>query len=505
MSNHPKESILAPTEFWRILIVIVVLVCGFVTRLYDLTDPPLDYASARQLRSAMIARGKYYATLEDAPEWKRDIARKQQGIHGMIEPEVIENITVATYRVVGGEYVWIARIYSSLFWVLGGLALYSLTKGMVSNDGGVVALIYYLFVPFGLVASRTFQPDPLMTAMIVGAWAAFFHWDRTGTWKWAILAGLAAGAALYIKTTSIFFLLIGMAVIVLTRKKLSETLKDGQVWCIALLSAIPALAYNIYGLFITGELESQLKGRFFPQMWNDPDFYRQWKNALSSVSGHYLILLVGLFGLVLIKDKRHRLYLLGIWLGYVLYGLTLSYHISTHYYYTLPIIPHLSITLGAVAEWVFNWMRGKRLTWILRAGTVVILILGISGGYYILSKRDFRGDPPYYQKVASYVDPEDKIVVLSQDYGYRLSYFGWRYAIPWKGTEDLRFIELRDSEVDPFSKRFAEFATGYDFFIITRLKDFRRQTNLYDELNNHYPIMKEGGGYVIYNLRERQD
>jgi hypothetical protein len=296
-----------------------------------------------------------------------------------------------------------------------------------------------------------------------------------------------------------------MAVIVLSRQKLVDTIKDIQVWCIAALSAIPALAYNIYGLFITGELESQLKGRFFPQMWEDLDFYIQWKNAISSVSGHYLILLIGLLGLVFIKNNRHRLYLLGIWFGYVLYGFTLSYHISTHYYYTLPVIPLLSITLGAVAERVFDWIRGTRLTWIIRAGTVIVVILGISGGYYILSKNDFRNDPPYYQKVASFVDPEDKIVALSQDYGYRLSYYGWRYAIPWKGTEDLRFIELRDSEVDPFSKRFAEFATGYDFFIITRLKDFRRQTNLFEELNNHYPIIKEGGGYVIFNLRERQE
>ena len=423
----------------------------------------------------------------------------------MIEPEVIENITVATYRVAGGEYVWIARIYSSLFWVLGGIALYSLTRGMVSSDGGIVALIYYLFVPFGLVASRTFQPDPMMTAMIIGAWAAFFHWDRTSSWKWAILAGLASGAALYIKTTSIFFLLIGMGVIVLSRRKFSQTLKDGQVWCIAAMSAIPALAYNIYGLFITGELESQLKGRFFPQMWSDPKFYLQWKNALSSVSGHYLITLLGLLGLAFIKNRRYRFYLIGIWIGYLLYGFTLSYHISTHYYYTLPVIPLLGITLGAIADRVFSWIRGTKFTLIVWAGTVLVLVLGISGGYYILAKDDYRHEPPYYQKVANFVEPNDKIVVLSQDYGYRLSYFGWRYAIPWKGTEDLRFIELRDSVVDPFSKRFAEFATGYDYFIVTRMKDFRKQTDLFDELYDHYPIIKEGGGYVIFDLRERQE
>jgi hypothetical protein len=505
MEKTDKGSIFAPTEFWRIMIVAIILASGFITRMFDLTDPPLDYAAARQLRSAMIARGKYYSTLDDVPEWQLDIAQKQQNIHGMIEPEIIENITVATYRIIGEEKVWIARIYSSLFWVLGGLALYSLTRFMVSDDGSVIALIYYLFAPFGLVASRTFQPDPLMTAMIITAWMSFFHWYRTSSWKWAILAGITAGAAMYIKSTSVFFLLFGMAVVVLSRKKILDTIKDFQVWVIVLLSGIPALSYTIYGIFISGELESQLKGRFFPQMWTDPDFYLQWKNAISNVTGHYLILIIGLVGLFLIKQKRDRFFLLFIWVGYLLYGFGFSYHISTHYYYTLPVIPLLAVSLGEIADRLIMWFKKTKLTSLVLVGTSLMVIAGMAGGYYILVRKDFRHEPPYYQKVANFVEPEAKIVALSQDYGYRLSYFGWRVVYPWKGKEDLRYIELRDSTVDPFSERFSEFTTDYDYFIITRMSEFRRQEALFNELNEHYPIVEEGGGYMIFDLRERQD
>ena len=505
MKTEKEKTIFAPSEFWRILLVAVILISGFVTRLYDLTDPPLDYAAARQLRSAMIARGKYYQALNDVPEWKREIARKQQGTHGMIEPEIIENITVATYRIAGGEYVWIARIYSSLFWVLGGLALYSLTRGMVSSDGAIAALIYYLFVPFGLVASRSFQPDPMMTAMIITAWMSFYHWDRTSSWKWALISGVTAGAAMYIKSTSVFFLLFGMALVVLSRKRITETIRDAQVWLITILAAIPVLGYHVYGLFISGELESQLKGRFFPQMWNDPDFYLQWKNALSNVTGHYVLLVVGLIGLIFLVNSRNRLFLIGIWFGYLLYGFGFSYHISTHYYYTLPVIPLVAVSLGATAEWIFGWFRKWKLASVVWIGTILVLILGVAGGYYIFSKKDYRHEPGYYQKVAGFVSHEDKIIGLSQDYGYRLSYFGWLSVQPWKGTEDLRYIELRDSEIDPFSKRFSESIIDYDYFVVTRMREFRRQTQLFDELYGHYPVLKEGGGYVIFNLRERLD
>jgi len=503
MADIEIKPLFAPSEFWRIVIVVVILICGFVTRLYDLTDPPLDYASTRQLRSAMIARGMYYSSLTDALEWQKDIAQKQHGLHSRIEPEIIEGITAATYRLVGGEYVWIARIYSSLFWVLGGLALYSLTRGIVSADGGVLAMIYYLFVPFGLVASRTFQPDPLMTAMIVSAWMAFYHWYKSSTWKWVILSGLTAGLAMYIKSTSVFFLLPGMALVVLSRKKVFETLKDLQIWVIVLLSGIPVLAYNVFGLFITGELQSQLKGRFYPQMWDDPDFYLQWRNAISNVTGHYLILIIGLLGMLLIKKKRDRLFLLAIWVGYLIYGFGFSYHISTHYYYTLPVIPLLAVTIGAVADWIIHWARKIRLDSIILTGTALLVILGVAGGYFILIKNDYRNEPPYYQKIAEFVDPEDKIVALSQDYGYRLSFFGWRVVQNWRGSEDLQFIELNNSELEPFSERFSHFSSNYDYFIVTRMAELRRQEDLYEELYNHYSIVVEGGGYVIFNLRER--
>ncbi len=505
MEKTDNGAIFAPTEIWRMVIVAIILASGFITRMFDLTDPPLDYAAARQLRSAMITRGIYYSTLDDVPEWQSEIARKQQNIHGKIEPEIIENITAVTYRIIGEEKVWIARIYSSLFWVLGGLALYSLTRHMVSDDGGVIALIYYLFAPFGLVASRTFQPDPLMTAMIITAWMSFFHWYRTSSWKWAILAGISAGAAMYVKSTSIFFLLFGMASVVITRKKILDTLKDFQVWVIALLSGIPVLAYLIYGILITGEMESQLKGRFFPQMWSDPNFYLQWENAISNVTGHYLILIIGLIGLILIRQKRDRLLLLFIWLGYLLYGFGFSYHISTHYYYTLPVIPLLALSIGEIADRIFNWFKKAKLTSLVWVGTSLLLVACMVGGYYLLNRKDFRHEPPYYQKVANFVEPEDKIVALSQDYGYRLSYFGWRVVFPWKGKEDLRYIELRDSEVDPFSERFSEYITDYDYFIITRMSEFRRQKELFNELNDYYPVLVEGGGYMIFDLRERLD
>ena len=503
MTDTDQKPLFAPSEFWRILIVAVLLICGFVTRLYNLTDPPLEYSSTRQLRSAMIARGIYYETVDDGPEWKNVVAERQSLLHPRIEPEIIENLTALTYRIVNGEYVWIARIYSSLFWTLGGLALYYLIKGMVSKDGAIIALIYYLYAPFGLVVSRIFQPDPLMTAMIILAWMSFYCWYESPGWKWAILSGLSAGAAMYIKSTSIFFLLPAMAIIILSRQNILKTIKDLQVWLIGSLSAIPILAYHIYFVYITGELATQFKGRFFPQMWSDPKFYLQWKNTLSNVVGHSILLIIGLIGLFLLMKKRDRLFVGAIWFGYLLYGFGFSYHITTHYYYTLPAIPLIAITLGEVAHRIIIFFRKIKMDSVVIAGSVLILVLGVAGGYYLLEKKDYSYEPYYYGKVGNFMEPESRIIGISQDYGYRLSYFGWRVVNHWTGTESQQYRDLSNSELPPFSERFDFYSSRFDYFVITNLNELERQEELSSELYAHYPIVGEEGGFVIFDLRER--
>jgi len=506
MKIENTESIFSPTKVWRIAILLSILVCGFATRLFDITDPPLDYASSRQLRSAIIARGIYYGMASDVNELDREVALNQKGRQEMLEPQILENLVAFTYLIVGGEYVWIARIFSSLFWTFGGLALYALTREIVSEDGAVVALIYYLFVPFGLLASRTFQPDPLMTATIVFAWLSLFRWGKARSWNWAWITGLTAGAAILIKSTAIFFLAFSMAGFVFSEFKLRDLIKDLQIWLIVILSTLPAILYHLYGFFVSGALQGQLQGRLFnSRLWNDPGFYTQWLNTSTKVLGHLLILVVALLGVFLIKKGGPRWFLITSWLGFLVYGFAVSYYVTTHSYYLLPIIPLAAITIGAAADWLLIRLIKIKLRGLVRAGTLAVLILGVALGYFIYQAEDFRHEPDYYYKVASYVSPDKSIIALSQDYGFRLAYYGWINVQPWSQLENLLPPGEKITEQNPYSSRFLDAMENFDFFIITRMKDYKQQTDLKNELVDHYPVLKEGGGYMIYDLRERLD
>jgi 4-amino-4-deoxy-L-arabinose transferase-like glycosyltransferase len=50
-------------------------------------------------------------------------------------------------------------------------------------------LALFLITPFGISASRSFQPDPFMGMWILIAAWSLYRWGETPTWKWVILSG----------------------------------------------------------------------------------------------------------------------------------------------------------------------------------------------------------------------------------------------------------------------------------------------------------------------------
>ncbi|MFZ5820334.1 MAG: glycosyltransferase family 39 protein, partial [Chloroflexota bacterium] len=167
------------------LLVILAFALGLGIRLFDLTDLPLDFNPTRQLFSAIKARGMYYQYADGVPDWQREMAVAQWQAKADVEPPVIETLTAGLYLLFG-EHVWFGRLIASLSWLLGGLALYALARRIASADGALVALLYYLFLDFGVIASRSFQPDPLMVGLTLAALWAFERWLDARAWKWTV-------------------------------------------------------------------------------------------------------------------------------------------------------------------------------------------------------------------------------------------------------------------------------------------------------------------------------
>jgi len=492
------------------LTLLILFGVALAIRAYDITDLPLDFHPTRQLFSAVKARGMYYETLPDAPEWQREFAIQQWKTKVTIEPEIMERLAAFIYKYTG-EQLWIPRLVSAVFWIIGGIFFYLLARDMVSVDGGILALAFYLFVPYGIFASRSFQPDPLMVALVGTFWWLIYRWasspfpsvDGLGVgagWKWVVLAGLVGGLAIFVKFVAAFFVIGGALGALLGRFKLRELIRNPQVWTMGALGVLPGGAWIIYGKLVLGIFGGDMSGRFIPSLLANPLFYVQWQTKAATVAGGIGIML-GLLGLFLVRERAVRTFLLGIWGAYLIFGLYFNYHISTHDYYSLPLITIVAVSMAPLGDWFFTRLRTSS-SWV-RSALFVVLMYGIfSTGWDVRNQMksvDYRSQVAYWAEIHEVLGNQASIVALTEDYGLRMVYWGWMKAFIWPSSGDLYQADARGNQRD-IGNLFKKTVAQKSLFLVTDLEDFAKQTELRALLTG-YPVLVQGNGYIIYDLQ----
>jgi len=482
------------------LILLFGLALGI--RLYDLTDLPLDFHPTRQLLSAIKARALYYRTHPDGiSAWQLQAGIALAKLKAGVEPVVFERLVAYTYRFTG-EQVWVARIYSSLFWLIGGVFLFLLVRDLVSFDGAVFSTAYYLFFPYVVIASRSFQPDPLMVMLLLAFWWMFVRWMKSPSWTHALLAGLLGGFAIFIKFSAAFFVIGATLGLALTHFKVRNLLKNGQIWAMALVGATPSLLYLYHGIRY-GSLGGQFAGRFFPALLLNPLNYVQWLTEVNQAAGGLFIMLA-LLSFLLVKDKSLRGLMLGLWSAYILYGLFFNYHTATHDYYHLPFISIVALSLGPLAGWAAaQWT--ETTSGFGRSVVYLILLYGLFSVVWDVRNQmkavDYRPEAQMWAEIGEKLDHAPTAMALIPDYGSRLEYYGFTSAGIWPTLDDLNYTELRSGGA--FVVRFRKLVRNKIFFLVTDFDELKRQPRLSAHLLK-YPVYAQGEGYIIYQLREKK-
>jgi 4-amino-4-deoxy-L-arabinose transferase-like glycosyltransferase len=488
------------------LLVFLLLVLGFAIRMYDLTDQPIDFHSTRQLRGAVIARGMYYQMLPDADPEIRERAIAYWHSTGQYEPSILEKAVAYIYLLIGSEQIWVARIVNSLLWLIGGIAVFDLARRMVVNGTsrgvsivvGLMALSYYLILPFGVQASRSFQPDPGMVMWIALSINILYRWSEEQDWKWAVLTGLFAGIAVLTKVVAAYVIGGAAVAMVLYSLGFRRSWRNPQVWTMLILMVAPTFIYYI---------GREGRAATFISSWTialshlllDPTFYVRWLSLVQDIMG-LTALLLSLVG-VLIASPRSRSLLLGLWIGYAIYGLFLPYQMYTHNYYHLQLIPIIALSLVPVAQLIIGRLTQEAKIWQFLFAVIVLVWIAYPAWVSIAEQKqeNYRNEPAYWQGIASYLPDDGKIVALTQDYGYRLMYYGWRKVRLWPTRGERTLSSLRGSEKE-FEEYFEKRIGGRKYFLITSFNQFNSQPDLREMLRDNYPIYAEGSGYLIFDL-----
>jgi 4-amino-4-deoxy-L-arabinose transferase-like glycosyltransferase len=491
------------------LTFILLLSLGGLLRLIDITDEPLDFQPSRQLRNSLVARQIYYSVLPSATDEQKILSQSFSDSVGKYEPPVIESIVAYSYLITGGENIAVARIWLTIFWLIAGIALFDLMKRVVSPWSALIALAFYFVLPFSVQASRSFQPDPLMTSAFVIGIYFLYRWSELNSplpmgegqgvrgWKFAILAAIFLGFATFIKIVIAFF--AGAAAIALVLFTLGKNFwKSKQVWAMAVIMIVPALLYYV---FLNQGRSTEYFFSWTVALINlitSTDFYTKWLAFLGILFGQ-TILFLSIAG-ALIAPPRMRWLLISLWVGYLLYGLTLPFQMYTHSYYHIQLIPIIALGLAVVLNPLVEFVASQN--GVRRVGFIALVVAIIGFQSYVsrsvLIAESFRHEPAYWNSVGEAIPSNANVIALTQDYGYRLMMYGWRKVNLWPLATELS--ETRNPDKGNAAK-FDEITAGMDYFLVTAFGQLERQPDLKKILNT-YPIALEGDGYVLYDLRK---
>ncbi len=484
----------------KAILIVVVFLLGFGLRVYDLTDPPLDFHPARQLRSALIARAVFYQLDAHADPYLRQQATNLADLE-VYEPPILEALVGFADHLVGQENFWMGRIFNALFWVIGGLALYALGRRYASFYAVLLALAFYFFLPFSVIASRSFQPDPWMVMWILWFAYALCRWAEQPGWKWALISGALGGVAVLVKLVAIYFVggMLGAALLAYWGLRL---VRQRQAWAMLALVLAPALIY--YGLF-----NAQRSAGFF-SFWTvslsrlvlTSNFYADWLSMANSLVGltNFMAALLG----VALAARTIRPLLAGGWIGYGLYGLMFPYQYVTHEYYHLPLVALIALSLLPLLDVLLRKLAEQ--AWLWRAAAVGVLLFASFYSVWVsrsvLYAVSYTLEPASWARVGAAIPEGHSFVALTADYGMRLRYYGWRNASAfWPSSGDLRLLALRGDSALDTQAYFDEITAGKDYFLVTAFSELDAQPELKAILYDHYAIYVEGNGFTVFDLK----
>jgi 4-amino-4-deoxy-L-arabinose transferase-like glycosyltransferase len=489
-----------------VILIGVLFVTAFLIRLDGITTPSVE---ARELHNALIARQLFYGDGAALPAWKQHVVRELGDVVTPIEPPVLDVIAAEGFRLAGGEELWIPRLVCSALWILGGVFLYLIAGRLMTRPGALVAVGLYLFWPYGAFISRLYMPDTLMlTLLLAGVLAVIRYWERPSSRR-LLAAGAVAGAATVAKPgVAILFLLALFVALALSRRALVETVKHGQLPLFAVLAVLPTALYYVYGAYLRDFLSGQAGERIDPSLVGTEWFWRGWWEMVSMVLTFpqrqtilaLIPLAAGLAGVLVARKGLPRATLVGLGVGYVAFAFTFTFHVPSHAYYSLPLIPIVALSIGTLAGVLMERLEDRRAA---RVTFVAFLVLAVGVAAYkahaVVTPTAPTKTIAEYEQVGKLTRHTTRAVYVDLRLRSPLSYWGWmvgRYWYPPTPSQDLPLTGdpfppwINPAEVSFFIIDLTELSTE------PRLRAFTQDLPLVGRTSQHAIFDARGGRAV---------
>ena len=201
-----------------------------------------------------------------------------------------------------------------------------------------------------------------------------------------------------------------------------------------------------------------------------------------------------------------RALMIGMWVGYFIFGLALNYNLATHNYYQLQLIPIIGLSIGPVIALVMDHLNQihPQIHWRFASWGVLLLALLLSIGIARsrLVNPNLEHTVKVEQEIGELVNHSTRTIYLSSDYGVSLEYNGLLSGSPWPLASDLEWEQLAGVTTLTAEERYnAWFAKNSpEYFIVEDFVEFDKQPDLKQFLSR-FPIVSQNNDYVIYSLK----
>jgi 4-amino-4-deoxy-L-arabinose transferase-like glycosyltransferase len=492
----------------RVGVAITLLMAAALSiRLYKIDQPLVRFHATRHYRSAVIARACYYRAASGIPWSAVQVADANRALQPSGEPPLMEWVACGSYLGLGREIVAIPRALAALAWVAGAIPLYLLALRAGSAGTSFIACALYLFLPYGIVASRNFQPDALMTLTSLWALVALLRHHERPEPRRRYVAIVLVAAALLIKPMSIFLtfpVLIGLH---LACSNVRAPGARGAAIVTVVLCLTPATVYYGYSAVFGTFARDQMHLRFVPQLLMTTFF---WSGLLKQIERVFTLPLfaASLLGIVLAPRAAGRVLLASLWIGYGAFAVAFTYHMPTHNYYHWPYIA--AVALGAAAV-VFRLelaaagrLPARAVGALTTAVCVVIATLGMLSAWPELHVPSADAVIARYREIGTLARHDTRVLFLDSEYGYPLMYHGEISGDAWPNQDDLAAEALGNAPAFDararFAHNYASFAPRY--FVVTDLGSLEAQPDLQALLAERTVVVRRTADYHVYEFLE---
>ena len=498
-SVQQQNSIFDQDSRWLKICLFVMFLLATLIRLDEIKAP--GHLLDREYTSAIFARAYYFANNDKIEDWQREIAITTKNQQPVLEPPLVDYLVSLIYRLTGKAELHYARYLTNTLWLLGGIFLFLIGKKLLSIDEAFIATAYYLFVPMGVIISRSFQPDSLMMLLfLISLYLLILYFDAPSTKRLLLAAGLA-GITLLLRPLIIFAIFCAFLAFSIHRNQNWKKVIDLPLIIFSAVSLLPSVLYYGYGIVFAGFMRWKISTSFMPYLLVKKAFWLGWFNNVADVA-ELTPLFLAIIGFFLITNKKVQYLTAGLALGFMVFSVAFTYHIHTHPYYHIQLFPIVGLCIAPVAVGIINSLKqnaGK--VWWLPVLAVTLLAL-------FFSYREVRNslyqvhaeDPAVDWEIGEAIHHSPRTVFVAYYYGLPLEYYGEFGGAPWPvRIEDEFYRHPGEGELS-VQERIDALGFVPEYFVITNFDLYnRKHQDLGTYLANNCSVLAETNSYLIYS------